>query len=158
MKNVTGVDVARGLMGSWGTLAVMTETTFKVLPKAEATATIAIAGLPDELGIAALCAGMGSPFEVSGAVHLQARLARRLWHAGLRAAAGPITALRIENFQAFVGYRIDRLRELLRAYGDLQVLDHESSVSFWDELRQLSVLQGSRAPLWRISTTPPGTR
>lgn len=34
MKNVTGVDVARGLMGSWGTLAVMTETTFSELPRA----------------------------------------------------------------------------------------------------------------------------
>ena len=34
MKNVTGYDVARGLAGSWGTLAVMTEVTFKVVPRA----------------------------------------------------------------------------------------------------------------------------
>src|SRR3990167_1490927 len=32
MKNVTGYDVSRGLSGSWGTLAVMTEVAFKVIP------------------------------------------------------------------------------------------------------------------------------
>src|SRR5690606_7574407 len=32
MKNVTGYDLARGLAGSWGTLAVMTQVTFKLLP------------------------------------------------------------------------------------------------------------------------------
>ncbi|MEQ1614686.1 MAG: FAD-binding protein [Hyphomicrobiaceae bacterium] len=153
MKNVTGVDVARGLMGSWGTLAVMTETTFKVLPRPQTSATLAFAGLPDELAIEALCLGMGSPFEVTGAVHLQAGLSRRLWHASLRTAGQPITALRLENFESFIGYRAGRLKDMLKAFGEIQVLEHDSSVAFWDELRQLSVLQNSQAPLWRISTT-----
>jgi glycolate oxidase FAD binding subunit len=154
MKNVTGIDVARGLMGSWGTLAVMTETTFKVLPRPHASATLAIAGLPDEIAMEAMCAAIGSPFEVTGTVHLQKSLARRLWHAGLRSAGQAITALRIENFESFVGYRAGRLKELLKAYGEIQVIDHDSSVAFWEELRVLSVLQNSPAPLWRISTTP----
>ena len=34
MKNVTGYDVSRGLAGSWGTLAVMTEVTFKEIGRA----------------------------------------------------------------------------------------------------------------------------
>lgn len=154
MKNVTGVDIARGLTGSWGTLAVMTDVTFKVLPAPETTATLVLSGLPDEIAIEALCLGLGSPFEVTGAVHLQEGLTRRLWHAGMRTVGGAITALRIENFEAFVRYRSAKLIELLKHFGAIQVFDRESSLAFWDELRQLSVLQSSTAPLWRISTTP----
>ena len=154
MKNVTGIDVARGLMGSWGTLAVLTDVTFKVLPRPQASTTLAFAGLPDEIAIEALCQALGSPFEVTGTVHLQAGLARRLWHAGLRSAGRSITAVRLENFESFIGYRSGKLKDLLQHFGDIQVLDNDSSVAFWDEMRQLSVLQNSTATLWRISTTP----
>ncbi len=153
MKNVTGIDVARGLMGSWGTLAVLTDVTFKVLPKPQTSATLAMAGLPDEIAVEAMCQALGSPFEVTGSAHLQAGLARRLWHAGLRSVGKSITALRLENFESFIGYRSGKLKDLLQHYGEIQVLEHDSSVAFWDELRQLSVLQNSAAPLWRISTT-----
>ena len=154
MKNVTGIDVARGLMGSWGTLAVLTEVTFKVLPKPQTQATLAFAGLPDEIAMEAMCQALGSPFEVSGTVHLQAGLARRLWHAGLRSAGTSVTALRLENFESFIGYRTGKLTGLLKHFGEIHVLEHDSSVAFWDEMRQLSVLQDSTATLWRISTTP----
>jgi glycolate dehydrogenase FAD-binding subunit len=43
---------------------------------------------------------------------------------------------------------------MLKAYGELNELDRDNSLSFWDELRRLSLLQGSEAPLWRISTAP----
>jgi glycolate dehydrogenase FAD-binding subunit len=51
-------------------------------------------------------------------------------------------------------YRGARLKEHLKAYGEIHELDRENSSAFWDELRQLSVLQGSDAQLWRISTSP----
>ncbi len=37
MKNVTGYDLCRGLSGTWGTLALMSEVTFKVVPVPEDT-------------------------------------------------------------------------------------------------------------------------
>jgi len=155
MKNVTGVDLCRGLAGSWGTLAVMSEVTFKVVPLPETTATLILLGLPDEIAIEVLCAAMGTPFEVSGAAHLQPSLVARLWHQGLRRQGQAITALRIENFAKSVTYRLGRLEQHLRVYGEIHEMDDENSLAFWGELRQLSVLQGNDAPVWRIST-PPG--
>jgi glycolate oxidase FAD binding subunit len=154
MKNVTGYDLCRAVCGSWGTLAVMTSVTFKVLPRAERTGTLVILGLDDTSGVEALCAALGTPFEVSGAVHLQAPLAARLRHAGLAGAQKAITAVRIETFASSLRYRLDRLKEALRAYGELHELDDANARAFWGELRELSVLQGSAAPLWRISTAP----
>jgi glycolate oxidase FAD binding subunit len=154
MKNVTGVDLVRGVAGSWGTLAVMTEATFKVLPIPEETATLLLFGLDDTIAVEALSAAMTTPYEVSGAVHIQDALTRRLWHSGLRSDGRSVTAVRIENFSRSVTYRLERLRQELKAYGDLHTLDHQNSVAFWDELRQLSLLQGTPAPVWRISTTP----
>ncbi|MDX2157195.1 MAG: FAD-binding protein [Hyphomicrobiaceae bacterium] len=154
MKNVTGLDLARMLAGSWGTLAVLTEVTFKVMPRPEETATLFLLGLDDGIAVEALSAAAASPFETTGAVHLQKALAARLWHQGLRSEHRAITAVRIENFSASVAHRIGRLKDELKLFGDVHVLDNDSSLAFWDELRQLSVLQGSTAPLWRISTSP----
>jgi glycolate oxidase FAD binding subunit len=154
MKNVTGVDLCRGISGSWGTLAIMTEVTFKVLPAPEDTGTILLLGLPDEIAVEVLCAAMGTPYEVSGAVHLQASMVARLWHDSLRQQGQAITALRVENFTKSVAYRTARLKEHFKAYGEIHELDRATSLSFWGELRQLSMLMGSDAPLWRISTSP----
>ena len=154
MKNVTGYDLCRGLSGSWGTLAVMSEVTFKVQPRPEDTGTVLLLGLPDEIAVEVLCTAMGAPYEVSGAVHLQQSLVSRLWHDGLRQQAEPVTALRLENFAKSVAYRKARLKDMLRAYGEIHELDAENSLSFWGELRQLSVLQGSQSPVWRLSTSP----
>src|SRR5204863_3071411 len=63
MKNVTGYDLCRGLAGSWGTLAVMSEVTFKVQPAPEDTGTLVLLGLPDEIAVEVMCAAMATPYE-----------------------------------------------------------------------------------------------
>jgi glycolate oxidase FAD binding subunit len=124
------------------------------VPAPEDTGTLILLGLPEEIAIEVLCAAMATPFEVSGAVHLQPSLVARLWHDGLRRQGQALTALRLENFAKSVAYRGGRLKEHLKAYGEIHDLDRDNSFAFWGELRQLSVLQGSDAQLWRISTSP----
>lgn len=155
MKNVTGYDLCRALTGSWGTLGILTEVTFKVLPWPEQCATLVYLGLPEEIAIEVLCSAMGSPYEVSGAIHLQDVVAARLETGVLRNEKTSVTCLRLEDFAGAVTYRKKALRELLQVYGEPMELDSSQSLGFWAELRRLSVMPCQQETcLWRISTLP----
>lgn len=154
MKNVTGYDVARALAGSWGTLAVISEVTLKVLPRAEETRTLICLNLTDEGAVSAMCRAMGSPYEVSGAVHLQRPFLSRLTVPDIVALDQPVTALRIENFSTSVDYRVGRLHQELKSFGTIYEMDDARSAAFWRDVRRLQFLRGSDWPLWRITTAP----
>ena len=152
MKNVTGYDLGRALAGSWGPLAVITEVAIKVLPAQREVRTVLCFGLADPNGIEALCLAMGTPFEVSGTVHMHAELAERLSDQEIANAGASVTAIRVENFPASARYRSSRLKQMLQAYAPALELDTLRSRAFWDEIRTLKMFQKSDRPLWRIST------
>ncbi len=155
MKNVTGLDVARGLTGSWGTLAIITEVTFKVVPQPAATGTLVYTGLPDDLAVEVLTTALGTPFEVSGAAHIPRRMAARLKLVALADAGTALTLLRLENFPAAVSERQAKLQAALKVYGTPMLLDTAASRALWRELRSLSILPYSAdTSLWRISCAP----
>lgn len=155
IKNVTGLDVARALTGSWGTLSVLTEVTFKVTPLPETMTTLVYRGLPDDFAIEALTTAMGTPYEVSGAAHLPRAAAARLKTPKLKNLGDALTLLRLENFAGSVAYRQDKLKDALKVYGDPLILQPEDAWNLWLELRSLSVMPYSvETNLWRISTTP----
>ena len=78
------------------------DVTFKVLPRPEETARSCVRARGRDRGRGAVRRAMATPFEVSGAVHLQQALAARLWHGCLtRAQQKSVTAMRIENFSPF---------------------------------------------------------
>ncbi|HSA80438.1 MAG TPA: glycolate oxidase subunit GlcE [Geminicoccaceae bacterium] len=154
MKNVTGYDLARSLAGSWGTLAVMTEVALKVLPAQREMRTVLCFGLADQIGVEALCLAHGTPFEVSGTIHMRAELAERLSDQEIANAGASVTAIRVENFPASARYRSSRLKQMLQAYAPALELDTMRSRAFWDEVRSLKMFQKPNLPLWRISTLP----
>src|SRR5205085_12670238 len=98
VKNVTGYDLCKLVTGSWGTLAVMTEVTLKVMPRAETETTLVFRGLDQPRAGAAMTAALGSPFDVSAAAHLP--------RAALRGAIEPLakseaaTLIRLEGIAA----------------------------------------------------------
>jgi glycolate oxidase FAD binding subunit len=155
MKNVTGLDLARGLTGSWGTLAVLTEVTFKVAPLPQTMLTLAYAGLPDDLGIEALTVAMGTPLEVSGAVHLSQSASARLRSPKLKGINQPVTLLRLETFSTAIEERTEKLKAALRVYGKPIEIGAEETFSLWSEFRTLSLMPFStETSLWRVSTLP----
>jgi len=155
MKNVTGVDLTRGLCGSWGTLAVITELTFKVLPKAPEARTVFFVGLADEAAVGVMSAAMGTPYEVSGTIHLHGAFVARLNDPEIAPAKTAITALRLEGSWQSLGSRVEKLRRLLSPFGESYELDHERSRLFWADVRSLAFLSSQfERPLWRISVAP----
>ena len=154
MKNVTGYDLARALCGSWGTLSVLTEVTFKVMPVPAASTTLVLLGLPDEIAIEVLTTAMGTPYEVSGACHLQARTVPRIRHPVIRTVGKSVTAIRLEALPKSLDYRREQLAKLLKPFGALHDLAQNDSERFWQEVTDGGPLVDSDLPLWRISTAP----
>ena len=156
VKNVTGYDLCKLMAGSWGTLAVMTDVTIKVLPRPDTEETVTIPGLDDAAAVSVVSAAMGLPCEVSGAAHLPAPVARRV---GVDHA---ITALRLEGVPASIAHRRHLLEAALESHGDLAVLAAAESHALWQKIRDVTPFAAEPAgrqnagerPLWRISTAP----
>ena len=145
MKNVTGLDLVKLQAGAWGTLGVLTEVIFKVVPKPEITTTLVLAGLEDASAIKAMAAAITSPFEITGAAHLPDKIG----------GDGARTYLRIEGFSASVDYRAAELGKLLAAYGALSRLDDAVGATVWSAIRDAAVIAEPRdAAIWRLSVKP----
>jgi glycolate oxidase FAD binding subunit len=142
LKNVTGLDLCKLLSGSYGTLGVITEVTLKVLPAPETSATLLIE-TPDLAGaVAALSAGLGSPFGVSAA-------------AALPVKDHVLAALRLEDFAASVAYRMEKLRGVLGNFGAQRVMEDDESRAFWRGVREVEPLQAMPdEAIWRVSVRP----
>ena len=154
VKNVTGYDLSKGLAGSWGTLAVVTDVTFKVLPRAESVATLVIAGLEDETAIAALCHAMGTPWEVSGAAHLPGRVADGTPELAFVAGGRAATLLRVEGFGPSIAYRAEKLKALFAQLGEITLLGTDPSERLWRAIRDAEPFAGGRTAVWRVSVAP----
>lgn len=134
MKNVTGYDLVKLLAGSWGTLGVLTEVAFKLLPMPETQTTLVLQGLADTQAIDAMSAALGSPFEVSGAAHLP----------------GQGTYLRLEGFADSVAYRAGRLAAALVGFGK----STETATEIWNHIRDVTPFHTRDGDVWRLSVKP----
>ncbi|MCW5730688.1 MAG: FAD-binding protein [Alphaproteobacteria bacterium] len=154
VKNVTGYDLPKLLCGSFGTLAVASEVTFKVLPAAEKVRTLLLFGLDAAAAVRAMAEAAGSPHEVSGLAHLPAPLARASGVDLVRGSARSVTAIRVEGFGASVEARLSALRSWFSAH-DLEELHSARSRDFWRELRDVApLLEPADRALWRLSAPP----
>lgn len=151
VKNVTGFDLSKLMAGSMGTLAVLTDVTFKVLPKAEKTRTVLLldAAEPGR----AMRAAQNSPYEVSGVAHLPPGIAARSGVSYVNEAGASVTAVRVEGPGPSVAVRCEALRKLLSPFGDVEELHTTNSKTLWQEIRDVRYFADEKV-LWRLSVPP----
>ncbi|WP_306116151.1 MULTISPECIES: glycolate oxidase subunit GlcE [unclassified Roseovarius] len=144
MKNVTGYDLVKLMAGSYGTLGVLTELSLKVLPTSHATGTLLFEGLSDEDAVKALSMALGSPYEVTGAAHLQR---------GVDGA--PVTMIRLEGFENSVAYRAEALQKQLAEFGSATLeTDPARTKAGWEYVRDVVPFQTAQGDVWRLSVKP----
>lgn len=144
MKNVTGYDLVKLLAGSFGSLGVLSQVSFKVLPIAEAAASLEINGLDSAQAVGAMSKALGSPFEVNGAAHIAA--------AG---EDGARTLVRVEGFAKSVAYRAEQLQKLLGGFGDVAAcFDTNTVADTWQDIRDVRAFAGAPGAVWKVSLRP----
>ena len=153
MKNVTGLDLVKLMAGSWGTLGLLTEVVFKVLPKHETETTLIVHGLEDEDAVAAMARVMATAAEASGAAHLPELVSGSVIDGALKGTA--ITCFRVEGFEDSVKVRIAMLEAAIGKNADMSQLGAEQSRALWADIRDVKpfIDDGKRA-VWRVSMAP----
>jgi len=160
VKNVTGYDLCKLLAGSWGTLAVMTEVTLKVMPRPESERTLVLRGLDDVTANKAMTAGLGSPFDVSGAAHVPASAFRNAMGAfgELGSPLKSVTLLRLEGIPVSASHRAASLGNVLASFGAVDILEDARSAAIWSSVRDVEPFAAKGElgawPVWRIVCPP----
>ena len=153
MKNVTGLDLVKLLCGSHGTLGIVTEVTFKVLPLPPASATVVVFGFDDAQAAGAMAHALALPVEVSGAAHLTESVRYRF--IGSSHPEGAATVLRLEGLAAPVSVRAEKLRSAFSAVAPVALLDQKATETLWRDIRDVKpYADGTQKPLWRVSVAP----
>jgi glycolate oxidase FAD binding subunit len=136
VKNVTGYDLPKLLAGSWGTLAIMTVVTVRVVPRPETETTLVVPIREPEPALAVLERALASPNDVSAAAFDPVRGA----------------ALRIEGFEASVRARI---AGVLDAVGrpEVDLIEAAESRLFWGATGAAEALRPWPF-VWRLSVPP----
>ena len=147
VKNVTGYDLCKLMAGSFGTLALLTEVTVKVMPRPETACTLLLPGLSDETAIPLMAGALNSPHEISGAAHLPTAAAQRLGF-----AESALTALRLEGPAPSIAFRVEAL---VNAFGSGPRLDATETATFWRKIGDVAPLPPPDGRVvWRLCPTP----
>ncbi len=155
IKNVTGFDLSKLIAGSFGTLAVMTEVSVRVLPAPEDTRTVLVLGCEDDAGVRALTQALGTPYEVTGAAHLPGNVAVLSKTSPVAVAGGAVTAIRIEGPAPSVEFRCGAIRGLLEPFGQVEQLGRSHSLSLWREIADVGFfVSDAERQIWKLSVPP----
>jgi len=163
VKNVTGYDLSKLICGSYGTLVVLTEITFKVLPTPEESKTLVIHGQKIESAIELLNKAISSSNDISGAIFLPKGPEVRgcvmnignTFKLNDLKYEGSFTAIRIEGSKNSIDQRVKNLiNELKITNLNISILEVYQSEIFWNKVRSLEFFYSSKNSILRIVIPP----
>ena len=163
VKNVTGYDLSKLICNSFGTLAVLTEITFKVLPASEESKTLVIHNLKIDSAPEYLANAISSSNEVSGASFLPTEPLCKKCEMNIENVfklndlkyAGSITALRLEGSRQSINKRAENLKKELKIQElDTSELETLQSKIFWDKVKNLEFFSATKNNILRIVIPP----
>ena len=154
VKNVTGFDLSKVMAGSFGTLGVMSDVTFKVLPEPEKSRTVLVMTKDNASGIMALTTALHSSCEVSAAAHLPVNIAIGSDISYVAGAQSAVSAIRVEGPGPSVEYRTNTLRQLLAEFGETEELHTSNTRSLWREVCDVDYFVRGGEQIWRLSVPP----
>ena len=159
IKNVSGYDMSKLIAGSWGTLSVVTEVIFKVLPASPTSMSFAVWGLSTEQAMALLTDIISTPFETSGLAYLPEPALTAIEQSDMSFPGGSLALIRLEGTKLSVNERLRAIQERLPEGYENSVLDQAESVTTWSWIRDVTPLHDiQRTPaIVRISIPPAST-
>jgi FAD/FMN-containing dehydrogenase len=151
VKNVAGYDLCKLFTGSYGTLGLISELTFKLRPLPATQVTVLAEGSFDSALKAAWSIHQAHLFPVAIEL-LSAEMAKKI---GIGVSAKNVLLLiRFAGIEKTVRYQLDRANQLLRGErGILEVeLDFDDQ-SFWRNLAAAPI-EYHQSLIWRASARP----
>ena len=154
VKNVTGYDLSKIITGSFGTLAVISEISLKVLPKPPSIKTLIIHNAQLKKSLEYLAISLSSSSDVSGGVFYPEYF-RNQFSLNDLTNKGPITAIRVEGATSSIEKRLENLRKEIGLLDDeFNYLDDEQSKIFWKFTQNLKAFEKSDKNLIKVVIPP----
>lgn len=140
VKNVSGYDMTKLMIGSWGALGIITEITTKLLPLPEASATLLVS-FDDLAKAGALTKGVLHSALLPSAMELMdANAAEKLGRKGRY-----LVAFSLEGVQEAVERQTGEISEMAKSEGagEAALLKGADDVTFWRRVRDLAIASGA---------------
>ena len=163
VKNVTGYDLSKLVTGSFGTLTVLTEITFKVLPAKDSINTIVIYSEDNKIITNLFDQLLSSSNEISGLVYIPnepknnnytINREKILKFNDLRSEEA-FLALRIEGSKKSIEERSKEIfKELELKKMKTSILDFYQSKLFWEKVNNIELFSGTKNNLLRAIIPP----
>ena len=147
VKNVTGFDLPKLVCGAFGTLAVLSELTFRVYPRPRQRATLLLPGRNPEQGFTDLRAIWKSALEPSGLAYIPAG-----------AKLSPEIGMDIGEGAALIRFEAAEapLREIIAAAKNLtgEAVEIEQGEALFTAIGEGALFNSSELDVWRLYLPP----